>query len=134
MLRKTTLIASTVLALSTAPLLADGHAVVYDANNTLAGKTDEVTTIDMAGGGMVFTNDGAMLGVIEDFDIDSQNRAEVIIDLAAETKFLGDRLILSTDPENVTVANGSIAVNATENELFAQSNNGGSQKYIRVDF
>ena len=134
MLGKMTLIASTALTLTAAPLLADGHAVSYDAANTLAGQTDAVTTIDMAGGGMVFFKDGGMLGTIEDFEIDNDNRAEVIIDLAAETKFLGDRMILTIDPANVSVANGSIALNASEDELFAQQNNGGEQDVIRVDF
>lgn len=123
MTRKTTLIASTLLALSAGPLIAADHAVEYDPANTLAGETADVTTINMADGGSVWTNGGIELGKIVDFSIDNQNRATIRIDLGGEAKFTGDTLLLSVDPSDVTVMNGSLAVNASEQELFVLQEN-----------
>ncbi len=133
MKRTTTLIASTIFALSAAPLMAAGHAVMYDAGNTLEGKTAQVESLPAETGGMVFSSDGKEIGTITDFSIDNQNRARFIIDVAASSNFLGDLLILSADPEDVTIANGSAALSATENELQAMESTSGDSRALRIN-
>lgn len=133
MTRYYTLIATTALALSASPLLAQSTAVPFDPANTLQGKTAEVMSIGAEMGGTVFTSDGMEVGRITDFEIDNQNRAYFIIDVAADSNFNGDRLILTADPEDVTVANGSVALSATENELQAMEATSGDADALRID-
>lgn len=134
MKRKTALIASTVLALTAAPLLAEGHAVMYDAENTLEGKTADVTTMEAMSGGSVFLTSGMEFGKIEEFSIDNQDRAEIIIDVDPATKFVAERIILTADAKDVTVKDGSIALNASEDTLFAQKSTAGEgNELVRIN-
>lgn len=122
MTRTKLIIASTILTISAAPVWAGSNVIAFDAANTLAGQTAEVSTISVENGGSVFTNSGVELGKITDFSIDNQQRAEIFIDLANDSKFKGERMVLSADPADITVKEGSIAVNASEDELFVLQN------------
>ncbi|WP_147105884.1 PRC-barrel domain-containing protein [Tateyamaria sp. syn59] len=119
MTRKIALIASTALALSAAPLLAEDAPIAFDPTNTLAGQEDRVSTISAINGGDVVTSDGVVLGQIEDFSFNENDRAVVQIDVEADLRYDGDTMLLMIDPEHVSVAEGSIALEPTDDELFA---------------
>ncbi|KIC48552.1 PRC-barrel domain-containing protein [Tateyamaria sp. ANG-S1] len=136
MTRKIALIASTALALSAAPLLADDAVITFDPANTLAGKEDRVSTISAIEGGDVVTSDGVLLGQIEEFSINEDDRAVVQIDVEAGLRYEGDTMLLTIAPENVSVANGSVAVEPTDDELFAAIGQGGRNTVgeLEIDF
>ncbi|APX11703.1 hypothetical protein [Tateyamaria omphalii] len=136
MTRKIALIASTALALSAAPLLAENATISFDPTNTLAGQEDRVSTISAIEGGNVVTSDGVLLGQIEEFSINDQDRAVVQIDVEAGLRYDGDTMLLMIDPEHVTVANGGVAVEPTNDELFAAIGQGGqnSAGALEIDF
>ena len=133
MTRKIALIASTALALTAAPLLAD---VTFDPTNTLAGKEDRVSTISAIEGGDVVTSDGVLLGQIEEFTINSADRAVIQIDVEAGLRYDGDTMLLMIDPANVTVAEGSVAVEPTDDELYASIGLGGQNTAgpVEIDY
>ncbi|MBY5932303.1 hypothetical protein KUV51_04760 [Tateyamaria omphalii] len=137
MTRKIALIASTALALSAAPLLADDYAnMKFDPANTLAGDTDRVTTIAAIEGGNVVTSDGVLLGQIEDFNIGEGDRAEIMIDLEAGLRYNGDTMDLTIDPSNVTVVDGGVAISPSNDELYASIGAGGNNAAgpLEIDF
>lgn len=137
MTRKIALIASTALALTAAPLLAETAAdITFDPTNTLAGKEDRVSTISAINGGDVVTSDGVLLGQIEEFTVNSEDRAVIQIDVEAGLRYDGDTMLLMIDPEHVTVAKGSVAVEPTNDELFAAVGLGGqnSAGAVEIDF
>ncbi|WP_299042397.1 hypothetical protein [uncultured Tateyamaria sp.] len=133
MTRKMTLIATTALALAAAPLLAD---VTFDPTNTLAGKEDRVSTVSAIQGGDVVTSDGVLLGQIEEFTINSDDRAVIQIDVEAGLRYDGDTMMLMIDPKHVTVADGSVAVEPTNDELFAAIGLGGQNTAgaVEIDY
>lgn len=134
MTRKIALIASTALALTAAPLFAGD--VKFDPSNTLAGKEDRVSTVSALNGGDVVTSDGIILGQIEEFTINADERAVIQIDVEAGLRYDGDTMMLMIDPEHVTVAEGSVAVEPTDDELFAAVGLGGQNTAgaVEIDF
>jgi len=119
MKRKFALIASTALMLSAAPLMADDYASMkFDPANTLAGDTDQVTTVAALEGGNIVTSDGILLGQIEDFNIGEDSRVEIRVDLEGDLRIDGSHMDLTIDPENVTVVNGGVALNASEEDVY----------------
>ncbi|WP_299370097.1 hypothetical protein [uncultured Tateyamaria sp.] len=117
-LRKNALIASTAIALAATPLLANTD-YKFDASNTLAG---EVYSVDVMGdkvGDQIVTREGELLGTLEDFKITEDGRAHMQVDLEADLLFEGDTMDLTIDPANVTILDGAVALNASEEELFA---------------
>ncbi|MEL6452463.1 MAG: hypothetical protein AAFQ19_14500 [Pseudomonadota bacterium] len=131
-LRKTALIASTAVALTAAPLLANTTDYMFDATKTLAGQVDDVAVVGATVGDQIVTREGKLLGTIEEFKINDEGRAHVMVDLEADLLFQGDTMDLTIDPANVAVLDGAIALNASEEELFdAQGARGGA---VQVDF
>ena len=137
MTRKIALIASTALALTAAPLLAETAAdITFDPTNTLAGKEDRVSTVSALNGGDVVTSDGVILGQIEEFTINADERAVIQIDVEAGLRYDGDTMLLMIDPANVTVAEGSVAVEPTDDELYASIGLGGQNTAgpVEIDY
>ncbi|MEX0369458.1 MAG: hypothetical protein AB3N09_02435 [Tateyamaria sp.] len=119
MKRNFALIASTALMLSAAPLLAGDYGEMkFDPANTLAGDTDQVSTIAAIEGGNIVTSDGILLGQIEDFNISEDSRVAIRVDLEADLRIDGSHMDLTIDPENVTVVDGGVALNATEEDVY----------------
>ncbi|WP_299140697.1 hypothetical protein [uncultured Tateyamaria sp.] len=130
-LRKSALIASTALTLAATPLLAN-TGYTFDASNTLAGETDTVAVIGAITGDQIVTREGELLGTIEEFKVTDQGRAHVKVDLEADLLFQGDTMDLTIDPANVTVLDGAVALNASQEELYAARGAVGGA--VKVDF
>ncbi|WP_299297921.1 hypothetical protein [uncultured Tateyamaria sp.] len=130
-LRKSALIASTALTLAATPLLAN-TGYTFDASNTLAGETDTVAVIGAITGDQIVTREGELLGTIEEFKVTDEGRAHVKVDLEADLLFQGDTMDLTIDPANVTVLDGAVALNASQEELYAARGAVGGA--VKVDF
>ncbi len=70
------------------------------------------------------TNEGTVLGVVEDVMFDAQGNPELVVDLNDDTKIDAETLVVTLLPESVDLIDGKIILDTSEDELYNKAQSG----------
>lgn len=70
------------------------------------------------------TQDGIMLGMVEEVTFDGQGNPEMVVDLVEDTKIDAETLIVTLLPESITLVEGQILIDTTADELYLKAQSG----------
>ena len=70
------------------------------------------------------TNEGTVLGVVENVMFDAQGNPELVVDLNNDTKIDAETLVVTLLPESVTLRDGKIFLDTSADELYLKAQDG----------
>ncbi len=70
------------------------------------------------------TQDGEVLGVVENLTFDAQGNPEMVVDLVSDTKIDAETLVVTLLPESVELRDGKIFLDTTADELYLKAQDG----------
>lgn len=70
------------------------------------------------------TQDGVVLGMVEDVMVDAQGNPELVVDLNNDTKIDADTLVVTLLPDSIMLSEGRIIIDTTEDELYNKAQAG----------
>lgn len=95
----------------------------YDATR-MAMSEEQYDALNASIGADFMTNEGKVLGMIEDVTIDAQGNPNLEVELNDDTKIDAELLVITLLPESIVLKEGKIFIDTSEDNLYLQAQDG----------
>lgn len=95
----------------------------YDATR-MAMSEEHYHALNASIGADFMTNEGKVLGMIEDVTIDAQGNPNLEVELNDDTKIDAELLVITLLPESIVLKEGKIFIDTSEDNLYLQAQDG----------